>query len=680
MVVMIAITVVATVATAGAAAAAMGSAGLSSFSMALGVQTLAHGSVMAAAAGGFVGSVAGQLAGKAMGVVDSFSLKNALASGLTAGATAGMGNILGAGQTFQGAQAAQEASKAGMLGRFATVAKDATVSSLNIYGKMALAASATAFNVAANKLAGNHQASFQWRNVVTSTATAGAMHGMGVTNTGLALERFAGNEALLGGTLHGIVGAAIGYGVNKGLYNQGSWNFRSVATDAFGNAIGNSIVSAMMPATPQQAEKKAEAAAEQAKRRGASPEQVEAIKLETYARERGAVVEPVTTTSDGRSTSVTLRGEEHTGFRLSNGKDTALIDYSAGLDAVSDFLGDSPARNLAMQYAASRLVAKQASDAAFARGVVRGEQAYQRGYQERMANSGRIDFDLSKALASDNAMWGRGRQNAANFNRVMNNPYVVGTIGALQTLEGAVLTATGAAMSATGWGALAGVPIAGFGADQMQAGLRTVYNRQYTDSLANQGLQAVGLSPTQAGIAEAVLGGVGAGASAMRGFGRLSTQGDFVYVAPDMLPFRSQRGVVVNGQFIRTVTPEMSARFNDFGGMGYLDPMTNTFKSAPIGTKLQVDHIFPTSEIVRLRGFDKLTKPQMESILQDTIGIGNLQPLPAGLNQSKGAKLNWSLFKTQEIDSTYNSNLVKLQKQLEDDIRRQIAIYQKFNK
>ncbi len=264
MVVMIAITVVATVATAGAAAAAMSSAGLSSFSMALGAQTLAHGSVMAAAAGGFVGSVAGQLAGKAMGVVDSFSLKNALASGLTAGATAGMGNILGAGQTFQGAQAAQEASKAGMLGRFATVAKDATVSSLNIYGKMALGASATAFNMAANKLAGNHQASFQWRNVVSSTATAGAMHGMGVTNTGLALERFAGNEALLGGSLHGIVGAAIGYGINKGLYNQGSWNFRNVATDAFGNALGNSIVTGLSAKSGPSAENGKLSAKEQA--------------------------------------------------------------------------------------------------------------------------------------------------------------------------------------------------------------------------------------------------------------------------------------------------------------------------------------------------------------------------------------------------------------------------------
>lgn len=128
----------------------------------------------------------------------------------------------------------------------------------------------------------------------------------------------------------------------------------------------------MMPATPQQAEKKAEVAAEQAKRSGASPGQVEAIKLETYARERGAVVEPVTTTADGRSTSVTLRGEEHTGFRLSNGKDTALIDYSAGLDAVSDFLGDSPARDLGMQYAAQVMTIQQKSQQAFDDGYNRG--------------------------------------------------------------------------------------------------------------------------------------------------------------------------------------------------------------------------------------------------------------------------------------------------------------------
>jgi hypothetical protein len=371
----------------------------------------------------------------------------------------------------------------------------------------------------------------------------------------------------------------------------------------FGNALGNSIVSSMMPATPQQAEKKAKAAAQQAVLNGASPQEAKAIELQTYARESGGTIEAVAA-SGGKTGRGSFAYDSDDGFWLSNGSDRALISYGASMNDVSDLLGNSAARGLGMQYASSRLVAKQASDTAFARGVARGEQAYQKGYQERMANSGRIDFDLSKALAADNAMWGRGRQNAANFNRVMNNPYVVGTIGALQTLEGAVLTATGAAMSATGWGALTGVPIAAFGADQMQAGLRTVYNRQYTDSFANQGLQAAGLSPTQAGIAEAVLGGVGAGASAMRGFGRLSTQGDFVYVAPDMLSYGSQRGAVVNGQFIRTVTPEMSARFNDFGGMGYLDPLTNTFKSAPVGTKLQVDHILPTKDIVSLKGFD----------------------------------------------------------------------------
>ena len=105
----------------------------------------------------------------------------------------------------------------------------------------------------------------------------------------------------------------------------------------------------------------------------------------------------------------------------------------------------------------------------------------------------------------------------------------------------------------------------------------------------------------------------------------------------------------------------MSARFNDSGGMGYLDPLTNRFKSAPIGKKLQVDHILPTKEIVGLKGFDKLTKTQMESIFQDTIGIGNLQPLPESLNPSKGAKLNWSSFKKQNVNPVYAADLETLQ-------------------
>ena len=279
----------------------------------------------------------------------------------------------------------------------------------------------------------------------------------------------------------------------------------------------------MMPATPQQAEKKAKAAAQQAVLNGASPQEARAIELQTYARESGGTIEAVAA-SGGKTGRGSFAYDSDDGFWLSNGSERALIGYGASMSDVSSFLGNSGARDLGMKFAYDRLVAKQETDAAFARGMVRGEQAYQRGYQERMANSGRIDFDLSKALAADNAMWGRGRQNAANFNRVMNNPYVVGTIGALQTLEGAVLTATGAAMSATGWGALAGVPIAAFGADQMQAGLRTVYNRQYTDSFANQGLQAAGLSPMQAGIAEAVFGGAASIGSVAGNFGRVTAR------------------------------------------------------------------------------------------------------------------------------------------------------------
>jgi hypothetical protein len=69
----------------------------------------------------------------------------------------------------------------------------------------------------------------------------------------------------------------------------------------------------------------------------------------------------------------------------------------------------------------------------------------------------------------------------------------------------------------------------------------------------------------------------------------------------------------------------------------------------------------------------------MESILQDTVGIGNLQPLPAGLNQSKGAKVNWQFYKNQEINKSYSVDLIDLQEQIRRDIRQQIAVYNKIN-
>ncbi len=182
----------------------------------------------AAAAGGLVGSVAGQLAGKAMGVVESFSLRNAFASAFTAGATAGMGHLMGV-----GGQAA---------GKFTEIAKEGAKATLDTYGKMALAASSVGINVGANKLAGNNQASFKWRNVVTAAATAGVMDKLNLDDIDSPWGRATSNLDFGSGIINGFAGAAVGYGVGKALYNKGGWNFRDVATDVFGNAVGNSIV------------------------------------------------------------------------------------------------------------------------------------------------------------------------------------------------------------------------------------------------------------------------------------------------------------------------------------------------------------------------------------------------------------------------------------------------------
>ncbi|WP_157611019.1 putative Ig domain-containing protein [Arsukibacterium perlucidum] len=247
-IIIIAIVVVVTVYTAGAgtnaAASAGASVGSASATTAAGATTIttAAGTTLGVAGtgtaalsgglgvagavgagvGGAVGALAGQVAGNILGVQNGYSLKNALASGLTAGFTAGLGSALGAGTT-------------------------ATLSGAQ---KVALAAGSSIAGTAANKLVGN-QASFNWRNVATSALTAGAMHRLGLTDPNSPFERFNEGQGIVSGTLSGIAGAAIGYGAGK-LIQQGndrpSWNFSSVATDAFGNALGNSFVASRVKA------------------------------------------------------------------------------------------------------------------------------------------------------------------------------------------------------------------------------------------------------------------------------------------------------------------------------------------------------------------------------------------------------------------------------------------------
>lgn len=55
------------------------------------------------------------------------------------------------------------------------------------------------------------------------------------------------------------------------------------------------------------------------------------------------------------------------------------------------------------------------ADAAFAKGVARGEYAYEQGYAARMAMPGRVNFDLDAALAGNKAMWGEGIARSNNL-------------------------------------------------------------------------------------------------------------------------------------------------------------------------------------------------------------------------------------------------------------------------
>ena len=140
-------------------------------------------------------------------------------------------------------------------------------------------------------------------------------------------------------------------------------------------------------------------------------------------------------------------------------------------------------------------------------------------------------------------------------------------------------------------------------------------------------------------------------------------------------------GIPVDALFgstrITTVTAEMSERFQ---GMGYVNPLTNKFTVAPLGETMAVDHIFPSTEIVQLRGFNTLTKQQMTSIIQDSTGeLGNLQPLPKTFNSSKGSDLNWTTYKGQALDSTYVTTLEAQQRLVRSQIQSQIRSYQQQN-
>jgi hypothetical protein len=140
-------------------------------------------------------------------------------------------------------------------------------------------------------------------------------------------------------------------------------------------------------------------------------------------------------------------------------------------------------------------------------------------------------------------------------------------------------------------------------------------------------------------------------------------------------------GIPVDALFgttrITTVTGEMS---DSFQGMGYINPLTNKLTAAPFGETMAVDHIFPSSEIVQLPGFNTLTKQQMTSIIQDSTGeLGNLQPLTKTFNSSKGSDLNWTTYKSEDLNSTYATELRIQQLKIQQKVVDQIQAYQQQN-
>lgn len=156
----------------------------------------------------------------------------------------------------------------------------------------------------------------------------------------------------------------------------------------------------------------------------------------------------------------------------------------------------------------------------------------------------------------------------------------------------------------------------------------------------------------------------------------LSRSDDWVFVPDGASGSTLNGGIRIGGKYIETVTDSMRAAYK---GVDYLDPLTNTIRKAPANEVMAVDHIFPSREIIGLKGFDTLTRAQQTAILQDTLGLGNLQPLPSSLNASKGPSLNWTTYKGQNLHRDYIQHLRGLQDNAQAAIERQIAIYQAAN-
>ena len=181
------------------------------------------------------------------------------------------------------------------------------------------------------------------------------------------------------------------------------------------------------------------------------------------------------------------------------------------------------------------------------------------------------------------------------FQKFLNHPAVVRTLGVLQVVGGLVEVGIGIALTKTGIGALVGVPVIVMGLDNIQAGFRTAATGQYTDTFLNQGLQAMGLSPLQAAGVELGLGFLTGGIGGIaKGLGKVGTMGRAVGKASKLTKNlqKGSRLCFVAGTQVKTdkgfkniedieIGDRVWSKSDTNTGEQGFKPVVNLFKTAP---------------------------------------------------------------------------------------------------
>ncbi|MCD1600340.1 hypothetical protein [Rheinheimera aquimaris] len=460
-----------------------------------------------------------------------------------------------------------------------------------------------------------------------------------------------------------------------------SWNFSSVATDAFGNALGNSYVANRIDAEQTRLKLAQDSATLTQNTSNAVNAKLDAQLANTsnttmanVAAESQAQTERML---QALAYNRALDLNEVEALQSAKRADQTLAQIEA-VNAQSAAL-QTHANEMQQHFNARVEYGQQSAADALQRGINRGAYAASKNYQSPDPMAG-VDVE-------GNIAWATQRRAAAYNSVGLSAGAANGSFGDFASWYGASLAnESWQALQFMGKAVVNGLTLGTMNDrfSPLSSGYHSLIgdNTLFGNPTTFAGAVALksgvygsyGLDPL---AAVGALGKLSKFDLSLNFNKRYSTQGDIMFVNQTNYLSQLNSGVSVNGTFVRTVTPEMGERFKD---MGYLDPRSNTIVPLKVGEKIHVDHIFPTKEIIELPGFKNLTKPQMESILQDTIGIGNLQPLPSSLNQSKGAKRNWSTYKGTPIDSIYEKNLIKSQDAIQQAIEQQIRIYNKLNR